>query len=69
LKPIVECSEEERATHDIVEKDGNISIKYVSEESIVKPLSECSDAEKSKNDIVEKDGTIMLNVPKEKVVK
>jgi hypothetical protein len=55
--------------HNIVEKDGDLAIRFVKKEEVEKPITECSDKEKIKNDIVEKDGKFFLNVPKEKIVK
>jgi hypothetical protein len=52
LKPIIECSEEEKSKNNIVEKDGNIAIKFVKKENILKPISECSEKDLAKNNIV-----------------
>jgi hypothetical protein len=52
LKPIIECSEEEKSKNNITEKDGNIAIRFVKKEKIQKPISECSEKDLSKNNIV-----------------
>ena len=68
-KPISECSPEELAENNIVEKDGMLYVKFVKEEEILRSISECSPEEKEKNEIIEKDWEIFLNIKKEKTIK
>jgi hypothetical protein len=49
LKPIVECSNEEKMKHNIVEKDGYIAIRFVKTEKVTKPITECSEIDLIKN--------------------
>ncbi len=68
-KPISECSAEEMAENNIVEKEGMLYVKFIKEEETLKLFSECTDEEKEKNGIIEKDWEIFLNVKKEKIIK
>ena len=68
-KPISECSPEELAENNIVEKDGMLYVKFVKEEEILRSISECSPEEKEKNEIIEKDWKIFLWIKKEKTIK
>ena len=68
-KPVSECSAEELAEKNIVERDGKLYVKVIKEEETVKPIEECSNEEKIKNGIEEKDWKLFIDIPKEKVVK
>ena len=68
-KPISECSSEELSENNIVEEWGNLYVRIINKQEIIKPISECSNEEKAKNLVEEKDGKLFIDIPKEKVVK
>ena len=62
LKPLSECSSDEKKSHNIIEKGGTIFVEVTQEEDTIKILSECSDEEKARHNIVERDEIIYLKM-------
>jgi len=68
-KPISECTPEEMENNNLVERDGNLYYRTVTEQDVVKPITLCTPEELEQNKIMEKDGNLFIEIPKEKTIR